>query len=348
MRYEDIYIAGTGAYHPRAVPVDEAIEDGRYTRDAQRHTGQQRVTIAETAAEAAPEMAVRAGRSALAHSGLPADQFSLLLHGVATHNGLAGWNAASYVQQHVLDGNGFAFEIHQLSNSAVGSLELACSYLAAGPDRTAAMITAADRFGPAAWDRFRSAPPIFVFADAASAVVLAKGTGFARVLSVASVADAELEGMQRGALPFMENPQDGYPISFFDRILEFSETHGLGVDDVVKRMSELMHEAGARAYAEAGISPADVKFAITPALGREALYEQCVIPLGIDIDRSTWHYARQIGHAGCTDQFAALDNLVATERLNPGDRILIAGLGGGYNCTVAALEIVDKPTPGLP
>jgi 3-oxoacyl-[acyl-carrier-protein] synthase-3 len=346
MRYEDIYIAGTGAFHPETVAVDDAIEDGRYTCDAQRHTGQQRVAVAGTAAEAAPEMAVRAGREALARSGLPAGQFALLLHGVATHNGLAGWNAASYVQQHVLGGNGFAFEIHQLSNSAVGSLELACSYLAASPDRTAAMITAADRFGPAAWDRFRSAPPIFVFADGASAVVLAKGTGFARVLSVASVADAGLEGMQRGSRPFSENPQDGYPIGFFDRILEFAETTGLGVDDVVKRMSELMGQAGDRAYAEAGISPADVKLVVTPALGREALYEQCIVPLGIDIDRSTWRYARQIGHAGCTDQFAALNDLVVTERLNPGDRILIAGLGGGYNCTVAALEIVDQP--GLP
>lgn len=348
MRYEDIYIAGTGASHPKAVPVDEAIDDGRYTRDAQRHTGQQRVTIAETAAEAAPELAVRAGREALARSGLPADQFSLLLHGVATHNGMAGWNAASYVQRQVLDGNGFAFEIHQLSNSAVGSLELACSYLAASPDRTAAMITAADRFGPAAWDRFRSAPPIFVFADGASAVVLAKGTGFARLLSLVSVADAELEGMQRGSQPFTDNPQDGYPIGFYDRILEFSETIDLGVDEVIKRMADLMHEAGTRAYAEADLAPADVEFVVTPALGREALYEQCIVPLGIDIDRSTWHYARQIGHAGCTDQFAALNNLVDTERLEPGDRILIAGLGGGYNCTVAALEIVDTPTPGRP
>ena len=341
MRYEDIYIAGTGAAHPRAVAVDEAIADGRYTRDAQRHTGQQRVTIAETPAEAAPELAVRAGRQALANSGLPADRFNLLLHGVATHNGLAGWNAASYLQHQVLGGHGIAFEIHQLSNSGVGALELACSYLAAGPARAAALITAADRFGPAAWDRFRSAPPIFVFADGAGALALAKGTGFARVLSVVSVADSELEGMQRGALPFNENPQDGYPISFFDRILEFSESCGLGIEELIKRMSELMREAGALAYAEAGFTASDVDVVVTPALGREALHEQCLDPLGIDIDRSTWNYARQVGHAGCTDQLAALNNLVETKRLKPGDRVLIAGLGGGYNCTVVALEIVD-------
>jgi 3-oxoacyl-[acyl-carrier-protein] synthase-3 len=115
------------------------------------------------------------------------------------------------------------------------------------------------------------------------------------------------------------------------------------VDDVIKRMSELMRTAGDQVYAEAGLTPEDVALVVTPALGREALYEQCLVPLGVDLDRSTWHYARRVGHAGCTDQFAALNDVVETGRLNPGDRILIAGLGGGYNCTVAALEIVDKP-----
>ncbi|MEU0373253.1 ketoacyl-ACP synthase III family protein [Streptomyces sp. NPDC006283] len=343
MRHDDIHLAATGAWHPKTVPVDEAIADGRYSREFQRATGQQRVAVADDDADSQPAMAIRAARTALGRSGIGADRFGLLLHGVATHNGLPGWNAASYLQHHVLDGHGVSFEIHQLSNSAVGALELACTHLAAGPAGRAAMITAADRFGDRAWDRWRSAPPVFVFGDGASAAVVARGSGFARVSATVSVADTGLEGMQRGAMPFSADPAQGYPIGFFDRVMEFSDTLAGGLDEAKRRMADLMHRAGAAALAEAGITAADVRWVAGPALGREALYEQCLDPLGIDIDRSTWPFARRVGHVGCTDQFAALDDLITSGAVEAGDRVLIAGLGGGYNCTVAVLEFTETP-----
>ncbi|MDG4864425.1 ketoacyl-ACP synthase III family protein [Streptomyces sp. T-3] len=343
MRHDDIFLAGTGAWHPKTVPVDEAIADGRYTREFQRETGQQRVAVADDPADSQPAMAIRAARTALARSGLSAERFALLLHGVATHNGLAGWNAASYIQDHVLDGHGISYEIHQLSNSAVGAVELAAAHLAAAAPGTAAMITASDRFGEGAWDRWRAAPPVFVFGDGAGAIVLNRGSGFAKVVATVSVADTGLEGMQRGAMPFSPNPQDGYPIGFFDRVMEFSDTLEEGLDEAKRRMADLMHRAGERAFAEAGVAAADVRHVVTPALGREALYEQCLDPLGVGIDRSTWHIARELGHAGCTDQFAALDRLVEDGALDAGDRVLLAGVGGGYNCTLVVLEFTETP-----
>lgn len=343
MRHDDIHLAATGAWHPKTVPVDEAIADGRYSREFQRATGQQRVAVCDDDADSQPAMAMRAARTALARSGLEAQAFSLLLHAVATHNGLPGWNAASYLQHHVLGGHGASYEIHQLSNSAVGALELACTHLAAGPAGTAAMITAADRFGDRAWDRWRAAPPVFVFGDGASAAVVARGGGFARVVATVSAADSGLEGMQRGAMPFSADPADGYPIGFFDRVMEFSDTLAGGLDEAKRRMADLMHRAGGRALAEAGITAGDVRWVAGPALGREALYEQCLDPLGIGIDRSTWPFARRVGHAGCTDQFAALDDLITSGAVGAGDRVLVAGLGGGYNCTVAVLEFTAVP-----
>ncbi|MER5889403.1 ketoacyl-ACP synthase III family protein [Streptomyces sp. NPDC001941] len=343
MLHDDIHLAGTGAWHPKTVPVDEAVADGRYTREFQRQTGQRRVAVVDDAADTQPAMAIRAGLRAVERSGLTADRFSLLLHGVATSNGLPGWNAASYVQRHVLDGHGVSFEVHQLSNSAVGSMELACRWLTTGAPGSAALITASDRFGEGAWDRWGAAPPVFVFGDGASAAVLARGDGFARVVCTVTVADTVLEGMQRGAMPFSADPQDGYPIGFFDRVMEFSDELDDGLDEAKRRMADLMARAGERAFAEAGLTAADIRHAATPALGREALYEQCLDPLGIDIDRSTWSYAREVGHAGCTDQFAALDHLVGTGALEPGDRVLVAGLGGGYNCTLAVLEVTARP-----
>ncbi|MFK4593433.1 ketoacyl-ACP synthase III family protein [Streptomyces pristinaespiralis] len=349
MRHDDIHLAATGAWHPKTVPVDEAVADGRYSREYQRATGQQRVAVCDDDADSQPAMAIRAARAALGRSGIGAERFGLLLHAVATHNGLPGWNAASYLQHHVLDGHGVSLEIHQLSNSAVAALELACTQLAAGPAGGAAMITAADRFGDGAWDRWRAAPPVFVFGDGASAAVVTRGEGFARIVATVSVADTGLEGMQRGAMPFSADPRAGYPIGFFDRVMEFSDTLAGGLDEAKQRMADLMRRAGAKAMAEAGITADDVRWVAGPALGREALYEQCLDPLGIDIDRSTWPFARRVGHVGCTDQLAALDDLIVSGAVEAGDTVLVAGLGGGYNCTVAVLEFTATPdVPAVP
>jgi 3-oxoacyl-[acyl-carrier-protein] synthase III len=343
MRYQDIYVAGTGAWYPKSVPVDEAVADGRYDLAVQRRTGQQRVTVAES--ETQPEMAVLAGLQARERSGVPADRFRLLLHAVATHNGLDAWNAASYVQHRVLDGQGISFEVRQLSNGAVGSLELACAYLAArtgGADRSAALITASDLFAPPAWNRWR-ASPLVVHADGASAMALATGTGFARVVSVASVADAGLEGMHRGGLGFSPDPQGGHPVSIGQRVVEYTEEMNVELGEVFARIADGMRRAGSQACSEAGMAAADADHVVTPHLGRELFYEQCLDPLGVDLERTTWRFGAQVGHAGSTDQFAGLNHLVEEGALDQGQRVLVASLGGGFNWTCAVLEVVDTP-----
>lgn len=337
MRHHDFYVAGTGAYHPKGVPVDDAIADGRYDLPTQRRTGQRRVTVAET--ETQPEMAVLAGRQAVERSGLTTDRFCLLLHGTASHNGLDGWNAASYLQHNILDGYGLSWELRQLSNSAVGALELACAYLAADPSRSAALITASDQFAPPVWDRWRAAPMV-VYADGASALVLARGTGFARLVALVSAADAELEFMHRGTLPFGPNPEDGHPISLVERTIQSSAF--MEFEDAKKRMAAGWHRTVVQACEEAGMAPTDADHVVTPHLGRDLLYEVCLDQLGIDIDRTTWQYGSQIGHAS-TDQFAGLNHLVEEERLRPGQRILMVGVGGGFNWTTAVLEVTGDP-----
>lgn len=342
MRYHDLYVAGTGAFHPKSVPVDEAIADGRYDLATQRRTGQQRVTVAES--ETQPEMAVLAGRQAVERSGVALDQFGLLLHGTASHNGLDGWNAASYLQDQLVDGHGVSFEIRQLSNSGLGSLELAGPYLLAAGDRSAALITTADQFALPVWDRWRAAPMV-VYADGASALVVARNAGFARVLSVVSVADAAMEGMHRGTIPFGPNPEDSHPISLLDRTMQYA---GVMDFDVAKqRLAVGMRRTVTEACEEAGIAASDAEHVVTPHLGRDLLYEVCLDPLNIDLDRTTWQFGMQIGHAS-TDQFAGLNHLAEEGKLSPGERVLMVSVGGGFNWTTVVLEVTsdDPSSPG--
>jgi 3-oxoacyl-[acyl-carrier-protein] synthase-3 len=341
MRYDDLFIAGLGSYLPKAVPVEEAVLAGRYDAEEQASSGQQAVTVAGDD-DAQPDMAVRAGQLALARSNHPGADVCLLLHAVTGHNGLEGWNAAAYVQWHVLGRGGTSMEVRQLSNGAVASVELAAAYLAADPTRRAAMITAADRFSEPAYDRWWSSWGL-VFADGASAAVLSRDGGFARVVAAVTRTDPELEILHRGTLPFtaVAGP-DQYPVDFRARTLDSSQF--IDFDAAGERIGAGLVDVVRQATAEAGCAVSDVDHYVVPNFGRELLHKQCVDVLGIDASRTTLSWAAHVGHLGAADQFAGLTYLSESGRLAPGDRVLILGVGGGFNWTCLALEVIAEPT----
>jgi 3-oxoacyl-[acyl-carrier-protein] synthase-3 len=340
MRYESLFLAGLGSYLPKAVPVEDAIVQGRYDREDQDSSGLVSIAVAGPD-DSQPGMAAAAGRVALERSGYRGEDISLLLHAVTAYNGLDGWNAGCYLQQEILGGSGLSFEIRQLSNGAVASIELAAAYLAASPANGAAMITAADRFTEPAWDRWRTSWGL-VYADGASAAVVSRSGGFARVLSAVTVTDPGLEGLHRGGLPFRPCPDaSDYPIDFRARALDFSQAVDIAV--ATGRISDGLVTAVTTAASEAGIEVAEAEHYVVPSFGRELLRQQCLDVLGIGIERSTWGWGAAVGHMGAADQFASLNYLSEAGRLNPGDRALIIGIGGGFNWTCVVLEIVDHP-----
>jgi 3-oxoacyl-[acyl-carrier-protein] synthase III len=344
MRHEQLYVAGVGAYFPKGVPVDDAIAAGQYSAEARERSGQRRVAVASDD-DTQPSMAVRAGRQALARSGHAAGDVGLLLHAVSNYNGLDAWNAAAYLQREVLGGSGVSFEIRQLSNGALGSVELAAHHLA-GTGAPAAMVTAADQFAEPYWDRWTSNVGM-VFADGASAAVLSQRGGFARVRSLVSVCDADLEGLQRGDQPFQAGPDPGeFPVSLWLRSLEFFDAMDLAEAD--RRMTEGLRSCAHRAAQEAGIDIGAATHYIVPNFGRDLVEKDCLAPLGIDIDRTTWEWGRQIGHSGTADQFGALNHLVESDRLGTGDLVMLISVGGGFNWTCMVIEIIQAPNSYMP
>jgi len=346
MKYEDLYISGVGSWYPKPVPVDKAIDAGWYDEGTRRRTGQLSATVAGDD-DSQPEMAARAGTLAVRQAGLAQSDFGLLLHATTGFCGLDGWNVGSYLQHQVLGGHGVAFEVRQQSNGGMAAIELAAAYLAAGTDRTAALVTASDRFAEPVWDRWRAYTGL-VLGDGASAAVLSRQPGFARVLSVATESRAELEGAQRGDLPFTANPDPSdagaYPISLINRMKGFA-ADGMGLSEIFRRMNASLIKAVAVATEEAGIRPSDADHLIFPNFGRTMLQQEVLEPLGLDLDRTLWQWGREIGHAGATDQFGALDHLGREGLLEPGQRVLMTGIGLGFNWTSAVVEILDRPTP---
>src|SRR5262249_40394952 len=142
---------------PPAVSTAAAIAEGRYDRREAERSDQLAVTVA-SADERPHDLAVTAGRQAIARSGLEPSDFDLLLHVVAVHGGVDLWTPASGVQHGVGIPNGprIVAEVRGGCNGALVGMELACSHLSAREEAAAALITAADVWPERLIDRWRT------------------------------------------------------------------------------------------------------------------------------------------------------------------------------------------------
>jgi 3-oxoacyl-[acyl-carrier-protein] synthase-3 len=65
--------------------------------------------------------------------------------------------------------------------------------------------------------------------------------------------------------------------------------------------------------------------------------------LGLDPERTTAQWSREVGHLGPADQMAGLSHLCAEGLLSPGDRCVLMGVGAGFTWSCAVLEIIAPP-----
>ena len=337
MRLNELFVAGIGSWLPPAVDVTEAIADGRYDPEEQAANDYLSITVAGD--EAPPDMAVRAGRQALARSGVPASDIALLLHASLWYQGVDFWPAASYIHRHVLDQGRHvpAMDIHQMSNGSMAAIELAASYLAADGSRRAALVTSADRLALPGFDRWRSDLRGIVYGDGAAALVLARA-GFARLLSVVTVSDSTLEGMYRGQDPFGAVPgHTGQPLDNRARRGDFVASAGDPRDRVLSGLTEAVE----RSLGEAELKLADISWAVFPNLGAGTLRRAYLEPLGLDLGATAWEWGRRTGHVGTADQILGLANVASSGRAAPGDRVLLVGIGAGFSWTCAVVELIS-------
>ena len=340
MRFDDLYIAGHGVWLPGTVPVAEAVAAGRYPGSEARRSRLLSATVAgEGEEESPPGMAARAAARALAVSGHTADEVDLLLHAAVHYQGHDLWAPASYIQREVLGGHCLALEVRQMSNGGMASLELAARCLASGAHGRAALLTAGDRFHLPGFDRWRSDPGT-VYADGGAALVVSRRGGYARLLSVASYADAELEGMHRGDDPFATGPHAVRPTVDLQACKkDFVRRFGMAAG--IARVGAGRRAAVEQALSDAGTGLERIDWFVLPHLGRRRLEVAWFRPLGITPERTTWEWSRTVGHLGAADQYASLGHLVDTGRARPGQQVLLLGVGAGFSWSAAVLELLD-------
>lgn len=338
MRVEDVWVRGHGVRLPSSLAVTDAVASGDCTPELVARTGVTAVSVSPD--ESAAEMAAAAARTALHRAGSGPGEVDLILHADTYHQGQDLWPVTSYVQRETLRNTCLAVEIRQMSNGGTAAVELAVAHLQARGGRDA-LLTTADRFCLPGIDRWRTDPGT-PYGDGGTAIVLSRRGGYARLRSVATHADADLEGLHRGDEPFGLAPfQHRMPVDFGAAKEAFLREHGLSFG--ITRSVEGQRVVIERALDDAGLDLGDAEWVVLPHFGHRRLAVNYLRQYGIDEARTTWDWSRTVGHLGAGDQFAGLAHLVDSGRARPGDRCVLISVGAGYSWGCAVVEIETEP-----
>ncbi|MEX3106176.1 MULTISPECIES: ketoacyl-ACP synthase III family protein [unclassified Streptomyces] len=341
MRTENIFLAGTGAFVPPRVSVADAVRRGAYDRERMESCGWRNIAVSDGVS--APDMAVAAVRQAVDRSGLGPEDIDLLVHSCAYHQGPDGWSAPHYILRATLGSPVPALTVEQGCNAFLAAVEMATQYLLCSPSRSGAVVSSADNFGAPSVDRWYAHRDA-VLADAGTAVVLSKQSGWAALRSVESVSLPQYEILNRGHEPIFP------PAVTAGRALDMNEHLEAMVEELGPKASEIGQEYGAsgaklveQVTGEAGITVADLSKVLHLGAGTTDFLDSHLRPMGLDASLGAVDFFRDLGHAGAADVGLQLNHLVEDGQLNAGDHLLLLSAGPGLMITAAVVTVLEPP-----
>ncbi|MEO3814489.1 3-oxoacyl-[acyl-carrier-protein] synthase III C-terminal domain-containing protein [Sphaerisporangium sp. B11E5] len=345
MRLDGMYIAGVGVCLPRVLDTREAARRGVPGAAEAADSGWTGVAVAGE--RPAPEMAAEAAQTALARSGHRSADVAVVMYACILPHGPEGWPPHTYVQRRVVGGTVPSMEIRQQCSGMLGGMEFAACFLSAR-DRTAALVTGADNFGPPMFDRWRYAAGAgtnraSISGDAGAAVLLSRRGGFARLRAAGSMTVPWLEELFRSGIPlFPPEPALGRPPDVGARFADYRRREPAAFDAAKEALSRARTELARRTLAEAEVPASRVTRVAHVFTGARPYVESVLGPLGIDPARGMLDFGRRLGHLGTCDPVVALDHLVTTGAAGPGDHVLMLS-NGAATLACAVAEIVEPP-----
>lgn len=327
MRWSDIHIKAGAMALGRREDTASAVADGRYDPEFHEAHGYQSLCVAD--GTLAVDLAVDAAGAALSRSGVDPADIALIVYVSSTPGGPDGLVPASYLQGKVVGTRISALEVSQTCNGALAALELSAAYLTAAPDAAVLLVTS-DKHQLSDSERYR-ADPGNLDADGASALVLSRRDGVARLLSTVVVGDGRFNDLS------LLDPE-----SFPDRP-SFLAEYRRRLRPMTEAMSDLRRESIARALTEADVDSAGVNRWVFANIGRLMIDWGLLEAFDIKESQTTWDWGRTVGHTGTGDQFAGLTHLLETGQVHVGDRIALCGNGVGFSYGCAVLEVAAEP-----
>jgi 3-oxoacyl-[acyl-carrier-protein] synthase-3 len=329
----DFYIDGTGVRIPPLVPLGRIVTEGLYSADDLAETRLESIAVATDGFPA--EMAVEAARQAFDASACEPAEIALTLYACTANQGLSGWHAGAFVHRFAVGNSAPVIEVGQRSNGGMAALDLATAYLTARGG-SAALIVTADRFGDLPNGRWNYDDGL-IPGDGATACLLSRERGFARILSLASYSDSSLEELHRGDSTYVTRQDSDATPPFRQRKREYLATHDL--KETVARFSAGCSAAVTRALGEAGLRKKEIDHWVLPYIGLHELRTYYLDPLEVPVESTLWSWGRTVGHLGAGDQIAGLHRLRQEGRLTPGQTLALVGVGVGFSWSCAVLQV---------
>ncbi|GAA2224072.1 hypothetical protein GCM10010232_06070 [Streptomyces amakusaensis] len=342
MRLRTPYGLVARAWYPSArQTVAEALAAGDVDARTAADLGYTELPVSEETAP--PDMAVAAGREALAGADCPAGALSTVLHASVHHQGHDAWSAPHYIAHELGADGAVPIGLLQQCNGGAIGVELAVTRLQGDPQAGPALVTTGDRFLMPSWHRWRTDYGMAA-GDAGTAVLVHRGDVLPSELvlhALATTVAAGLEVMHRGDDGLNATPLGHSPMIDVRRTKRhFIRT--FGVERFTKAAHEGIRAAVTEALADAGVAPDDprLRYAVLPRLGAKAMAEAYTPPLVQSTPAEPLDLGRATGHVGAGDLNASLADLATGPWLEPGQYAVVLNGGGGFTFTAA---VVSRP-----
>lgn len=325
-------------YPPGHMTARQAESDALLSAEDVARLGVRRLPVSELAP---PEMAVRAGREALAKARMPATMLDLVVHAWIHHQGHDFWSPPHYIADELGAVAALPFGIQQMCNGGSVALQTAAAHLLADSGLRYALATTADRFAEPGFARWNGDYGV-VYGDAATAVLLhrtPRQDDVLHLLSVATVAAPGLELVHRGDDAFSTAPgRHSDTVDVRRTKKAFLAEHGS--DRLTSVTAESVRHVVRQALDDARVAPDDprLRHVLLPRLGRAAI-ENAYLPGLADLPQGTIReFGADTGHVGAGDTPANLADLVASGLIAPGELAVAVSGGGGFSWSAVVVR----------
>jgi 3-oxoacyl-[acyl-carrier-protein] synthase-3 len=305
-------VTGTGSALPSGIVANAALEARLDTTDAwiQERTGIRERRIAAGDAKTS-DLAIAAGRAAMAAAGLGADSIDLVIVATATPDDTFP-ATATRVQAALGLRPVPAFDVAAVCSGFIYALAVADAMLKAGPARRALVIGAELFSRILDWEDRATA---VLFGDGAGALVLEASDGGDRGILAARL---HADGDKRDLLYV-----DGGPGS--------TGTVGklrMKGKEVFRHAVQNLADVADEVLAAAGLSAADVDW-IVPHQANARIIEATARKLGLPMERVVMTVGSHANTSAASVPLA-LDAAVRDGRIREGDLLLLEAMGGGF------------------
>ncbi len=320
-------VIGTGSYVPENVMTNDNLSELVETSDewivTRTGISERRITTGETTSE----LAYKAAAKALEHAKVDPKEIDLIICATITPDSFMP-STACIVQDKLGAVNAAAFDLTAACTGLIYAMVTADQFIASGMYKKVLVIGAETVSKVLDWgDR----ATCVLFGDGAGALVLSSEGGSKGILASNLAADGSKQAMLTcPAIPLI-NPYVKQEENLIKSKIEMQgqEVFKFAVRAVTDNIKTVLSNSG--------LTSEDIRY-IIPHQANKRIIEQAAKYCDIPLNKFYVNLGRY-GNTSAATIGIAMDELMQNQVLNPGDKLILVGFGGGMTSGAILLEV---------